>query len=603
MARMRNLLTGVVTLAVAVSALAQAPPVPPAPPVRWTPQHSGVTVRLRGVSAVSSTVAWASGAQGTVLRTTDGGTTWLPRPVPNAETLDFRDVDAISAEVAYILSIGNGESSRIYKTRDGGATWTLQLANTDPKVFLDAMAFRDEQHGVAFSDSVDGRFVVFTTADGGATWPRVPADRLPPALPGEGAFAASGSNVALGPGGRIWIGTTRSRVLRSADDGRTWSVVQTPVATGEATGIFSIAFRDAQHGVVVGGNYQQETAADRNVAFTIDGGSTWTAAAAGRGLSGFRSAVVPWPGKAAAWLAVGPSGSDWSADNGHTWSPAGGDGSDAISLAPGGAIGWASGAGGRIAVARPADAQLSPKNAAGVTYGHVHLNVSDLDVHKKLWVDLFGGEFVQKGPLAAVKFRHMLVALTVKAPTGPSQGTVMDHFGFRVRSMPDILAKLRAQGYEVQTQFTGAEGFPNAYVLGPDGLRIEMQEDTTLDVPAVPNHIHFWTPEFVTLLDWYVDTFSLTKRARGRIQTTADAGAMNLSFQTSPTPIVGTKGRVIDHIGFEVADLAAFCKKLEAKGITFDVPYRDVPSIGLKIAFFTDPSGVYIELTEGYDKY
>ncbi|MEZ5288297.1 MAG: VOC family protein [Vicinamibacterales bacterium] len=256
-----------------------------------------------------------------------------------------------------------------------------------------------------------------------------------------------------------------------------------------------------------------------------------------------------------------------------------------------------------LALAVPALAQLSPPNAAGITYGHVHLNVSDLEVHKRLFVETFGGVFVDKGPLAAVKFPNMLIALTPRAPTGPSQGTVVDHFGFRVRSMASMLSALKAAGYEVQSEFTGAEGFPNAYVLGPDGLRIEMREDTTLDVPAVPNHVHLWTPEFESLLDWYVDTFSLTRRARGRIKTTADAGTMNLSFQTSRTPVVGTKGRVIDHIGFEVDDLAAFCKQLEARGIRFDVPFREVPAIGLKIAFFTDPSGAYIELTEGYDKY
>ncbi|MDH4062754.1 MAG: VOC family protein [Acidobacteriota bacterium] len=256
-----------------------------------------------------------------------------------------------------------------------------------------------------------------------------------------------------------------------------------------------------------------------------------------------------------------------------------------------------------LAVAGPARAQLSPMNAAGITYGHVHLNVSDVDVHKTLWVDTFGGVFVQKGPLMVVKFPNMLIALAQKAPTGPSQGTVMDHFGFRVRSMPEMLTALRAAGYTVQREFTGAEGFPNAYVLGPDGLRIEMQEDTTMSAKSIPNHIHFWTPEFVQLLDWYADTFSLVKRNRGSIKTTADAGSVNLSYQTSRDPVVGTKGRVIDHIGFEVKDLAAFCKQLEAKGVTFDVPYREVPAIGLKIAFFTDPAGVYIELTEGYDKY
>ena len=316
--------------------------------VRWLPQTSGVSVRLRGVSAVSADVAWASGAQGTVLRTLAGGRTWQPRPVTGAPTLDFRDVDAVSAQVAYALSIGPGEASRIYKTRDGGNTWTRQLAITDPQMFLDAMAFRDEAHGAAFSDSVDGQFVIFTTSNGGADWIRVPADRLPPALPGEGAFAASGTNVAMGAAGQTWIGTTKSRVLRSLDDGRTWSVVSTPLATGEATGIFSMAFRDASHGIVVGGNYQQESGAVDNLATTSDGGMTWTLVR-GRGLSGFRSAVAWLPGSKGSWLAVGPSGSDLSHDDGHTWTPAGGAGYDALSLAPREATGWATGAGGRIA--------------------------------------------------------------------------------------------------------------------------------------------------------------------------------------------------------------------------------------------------------------
>ena len=202
-----------------------------------------MTARLRGVSAVSASVAWASGANGTLLRTIDGGAVWTKLPAPaGAEKLDFRDIDAFSDRVAYALSIGSGETSRIYKTTDGGASWALQFANTDPKVFLDAMAFRDADHGFAFSDSVDGQFVILATSNGGTTWERVPADRLPPALPGEGAFAASGTNVAV-LGANVWIGTTASRVLRSADGGRTWAIAQTPIATGNATGIFSIAFQ------------------------------------------------------------------------------------------------------------------------------------------------------------------------------------------------------------------------------------------------------------------------------------------------------------------------------------------------------------------------
>ena len=319
-----------------------------APPVTWEPQPSGVTVRLRGVSAVSSSVAWASGAGGTVLRTSDGGRRWQRRPVPGAESLDFRDVDALDATTALVLSIGPGEASRIYRTEDGGATWEERFRNTDPKAFFDAMGFGDAQHGVAFSDSVDGRFVVRTTTDGGRTWIAVPPERLPPALPEEGAFAASGTNVAMLGADRIWIGTSKSRVLRSTDGGRNWSVDATPLATGQATGIFSIAFRDPSNGIVVGGNYQQEDDARDNLAVTADGGRTWTRPS-GSGLSGFRSVVAWLPGRGRSLLAIGPRGSDWSAADGRAWRPAGGEGYDALSISPRGDVGWASGAGGRIA--------------------------------------------------------------------------------------------------------------------------------------------------------------------------------------------------------------------------------------------------------------
>ena len=256
-----------------------------------------------------------------------------------------------------------------------------------------------------------------------------------------------------------------------------------------------------------------------------------------------------------------------------------------------------------LSLAGPAHAQLAPPNAAGISYGHVHITVKDVELHKKLWVDHFGGVVVQKGPLTAIKLPNMLIAFRQAEPTGSSEGTVMDHFGFKVRNIAEVLQAWRAAGYTVGREFTGAEGFPNAYLYGPDGLKVEVQEDKTLTVKAAPNHIHFMTPDYVKLLDWYVETFSLAKRARGTIETTADAPGLNLTFATSASPTVGTKGRAIDHIGFEVKDLQAFCKQLEALGVKFDVPYREVPAIGLKIAYITDPSGVYIELTEGYDKY
>src|SRR4026209_1123139 len=150
----------------------------------WTVQNSGVTVRLRGVSAVSERVAWASGAGSTVLRTIDGGTTWQKLTV-TSDALDFRDIDAVDAQTAYVLAIGNGPASRIYKTTDAGKTWTMQFRNEDPKVFLDAMSFWDANNGIVFGDSVDGQLYIMTTKDGGRTWSRVPTANLPPALEGE----------------------------------------------------------------------------------------------------------------------------------------------------------------------------------------------------------------------------------------------------------------------------------------------------------------------------------------------------------------------------------------------------------------------------------
>ena len=312
----------------------------------WTPQTSGVTARLRGVSAVNDRVVWASGSGGTVLRTTDGGATWKTAPVPDSAQLDFRDIDAFSDTIAYVMSIGNGEASRIYKTVDGGQRWTLQLANKDPKIFLDAMAFWSPEAGIAFSDSVDGQFVVFMTANGGSTWTRVAADRLPPALPNEGAYAASGSNVAIS-GSHVWIGTTASRVLYSADRGQTWSVAQTPVVTGASAGVFSIAFRDGLHGIVVGGDFQKEREAVDNAAVTSDGGKTWALV---KGLTGYRSAVAYVPGSKRSWIAVGPLGSDLSTDDGKSWAPVDGPGFHAFSFSRSGRFGW--GVGERGAIAR-----------------------------------------------------------------------------------------------------------------------------------------------------------------------------------------------------------------------------------------------------------
>ena len=173
---------------------------------QWTVQTSGVNARLRGVSAVNERVAWASGSGSTVLRTEDGGATWK-RLTVTSEALDFRDIDAIDEKTAYTLSIGNGSASRIYKTIDGGVSWNVQFRNEDPKVFLDAMSFWDANHGIVIGDSVDEQFYILTTSNGGREWSRVPPSALPPALENEGAFAASGTNIAVygkGARGLVW---------------------------------------------------------------------------------------------------------------------------------------------------------------------------------------------------------------------------------------------------------------------------------------------------------------------------------------------------------------------------------------------------------------
>jgi photosystem II stability/assembly factor-like uncharacterized protein len=304
-------------------------------------------------------VAWASGANGTVLRTADGGTTWTKLPVPGADTLDFRDVDAVNETTAYILSIGAGSASRIYKTTDAGATWTLQFTNQDPHAFFDAMAFWTPQRGLAMSDSVDGAFVVLTTADGGASWTRIAPEGLPPALPNEGAFAGSGTNIAVQPDGRAWIGTgaaANSRILVTGDGGSTWRVVDTPIASSASAGIFSVAFRDPQHGLTVGGDYRRENDAFDNAAATADGGRTWTPV---MGLGGFRSVVAFVPRSKASWIAVGPQGADWSDDDGRTWTAIPGEGYHAFAFSPSGKVGWGVGENGRVGALRVASGQLT----------------------------------------------------------------------------------------------------------------------------------------------------------------------------------------------------------------------------------------------------
>jgi photosystem II stability/assembly factor-like uncharacterized protein len=248
-------------------------------------QISHTTENLRGVSAVSRQVAWASGTHGTYLRTVDGGSTWTSAQVPNGADVDFRGVVAFSADEAFLMSSGPGEQSRIYHTADGGKNWQLQFTNNNPKGFFDSIAFWDPKHGVVLGDPIPDdsgklKFELLETEDG-QSWRAIPSSSLPEALVGEGAFAASNSCIAILPGSEdrnLWFGTggKTARVFHSPDRGHTWQVFDSPIMHGaDSAGIFSIAFRDALHGVVSGGNYKQPKKDGPNLAFTDNGGRTW----------------------------------------------------------------------------------------------------------------------------------------------------------------------------------------------------------------------------------------------------------------------------------------------------------------------------------------
>jgi photosystem II stability/assembly factor-like uncharacterized protein len=301
-------------------------------------QTSGTTQLLIGVSPVSERVVWVSGTGGTYLRTTDGGATWQVGRVPGADTLQFRDVYAVDANTAYVLSIGNGAASRIYFTRDAGRTWSLQFTNADPKAFYDCLDFWDPGRGIAVSDAVDGQTVVITTSDGGEHWARIPAANLPAALPGEGSFAASGTCVITRSGGHAWIaaGTPMARLLHTADYGRTWSVDTIPLS-----GIASVSFRDLRNGIVLGSDSTAATAS------THDGGRTWVRGGPPPFPGGVYGGVYVPGARRPTVVAAGPRGLTYSLDDGATWIAIDGNAYWSVAFASARA-GWAVGPRGRI---------------------------------------------------------------------------------------------------------------------------------------------------------------------------------------------------------------------------------------------------------------
>jgi photosystem II stability/assembly factor-like uncharacterized protein len=319
------------------------------------PQHSGTDASLRGLAVVDAQTAWIGAPDGQVLRTVDGGTRWTLIRIEDAAGLDLRSVHAFDADHALFFTAG--QPARLYVTRDGGQSFTTVWEDTTGEAFFDGMDFWNNRYGIAFSDPVDGHFLILLTADGGETW--TAADPTPEALEGEAGFAASDSAIGLTPSGCAFIGTgggETARMLRSCDFGESWSVADTPLAAGRSSaGVFSID-ATGERIVVVGGDFEDEDSGTGTFAWSDDGGQSWEGAL--EPPHGYRSAVTHLPGHPDTLIATGPNGTDISRNSGEIWVnwdalP----GHHAIAFAPDGSAGWAVGSDGRITRIEIAPAQ------------------------------------------------------------------------------------------------------------------------------------------------------------------------------------------------------------------------------------------------------
>lgn len=267
-----------------------------------------------------------------------------------------------------------------------------------------------------------------------------------------------------------------------------------------------------------------------------------------------------------------------------------------------------------LATTAPALAQLPLLKDNTLVYAHHHLNVPDIAEAKRFWVDTLGGTATTAGPLQMVKFPNVIIVFTQRAPTGGSKGTTVNHVGFQVPSVRKMLERIKSAGYSVVTRqempasqaveddiaYVEATKTNVAFVMLPEGTKVELVENPSLSAPLSNHHVHFAAELIDDMQAWYVKAFGAKAGMRGAFKA-ADLPGVNLTFGGTTAPVVGTRGRAIDHIGFEVKGLEAFCKQLEAQGVKFDRPYTYVPQIGFAIAFLTDPWGTYIELTEGMD--
>jgi len=245
-------------------------------------------------------------------------------------------------------------------------------------------------------------------------------------------------------------------------------------------------------------------------------------------------------------------------------------------------------------------AQAFPPNEAGVTMGHWHLNSRDVEANKKIFVAM-GGTAIKNGNFEIVKFPGVVVFLNqgpgTPPATGGTVGTVVNHVGFIVQNVQASMAKWKAAGVPVTPGNNGR--LDQAYVNTADGLRIEILEDKTQPMPIRNEHVHFFVPasEIPKMQAWYAKTFGGKAEMRNNAPVVNIPG-VQLRFAKADAPAAGTKGHVLDHIGFDVKNLEAFTKKLEASGIKLDRPYTKNPQTGAALAFISDPWGTSIELNE-----
>ena len=246
-------------------------------------------------------------------------------------------------------------------------------------------------------------------------------------------------------------------------------------------------------------------------------------------------------------------------------------------------------------------AQLLPPDGNGLSMGHVLLNVSDVDAHTNFWTHHFEAKPVTVGRLRGVTIPGVVVLFRAQERSGPSEGTTINHMGVKVKKLSDYTARFDGAGLKYDPPRIGRENTPQTYVTGPDTFRMEIVEDPRLPAPVMSHHLHYWLEQPGDVKKWYVQKLLVRPTQRGPYDS-GDVPGDNLTFSplgSQKVPGVAMKGRLMDSIGFDVADLKSYTAKLGGNGIAFEIPYGRDPELGLMSATLTDPWGVTIRLTEG----